>query len=140
MKKLCFWISLLVCTTVLLTGCAITYDYQLTELENVSMRVIDPTATGATLVITDTNEKPFMYGEWYAIQKEVDGEWVDVETVIREYGFNDIAYQPHEGTDTLRLTVDWEWLYGELPAGKYRILKEVDKQFISATFRVNDET
>ena len=84
MKKLCFWISLLVCTTVLLTGCAITYDYQLTELENVSMRVIDPTATGATLVITDTNEKPFMYGEWYAEAEELAG--IGVELSFDEEG------------------------------------------------------
>ena len=34
------------------------------------------------------------------------------------------------------MTVDWDWLYGKLPTGHYRILKQAGAEVISAEFTV----
>lgn len=48
--------------------------------------------------------------------------WEDVPTIIEDYGWNTIAYMvPKE--DSTEFEIDWEWLYGKLPAGTYRIIK-----------------
>ena len=36
----------------------------------------------------------------------------------------------------ITLNVDWKWLYGELPTGQYRLLKQVDNQYISVEFDI----
>jgi hypothetical protein len=62
-----------------------------------------------------------------------------------DYGFNSIAYQlkRDEITD---FKIDWEWLYGELEPGEYRIRKEVmdfvetgsnDKYMLYVHFMIN---
>lgn len=63
-------------------------------------------------------------GEWYKLETTVNDEWREVETVISDYGFDDIAYLIKKN-DITRLEVNWEWLYGELSPGFYRMSKEV---------------
>ena len=41
-----------------------------------------------------------------------------------KYGFDSIAYMIAAGERT-ECELDWEWLYGELPAGEYRVEKAV---------------
>ena len=66
-------------------------------------------------------------GSWYIVEKwtQMDG-WKEVETVIdkQQVGWTAEAYMILEGSTT-EWEVNWEWLYGELPAGKYRIGKQI---------------
>ena len=110
-------------------------NYKPTEIENVSIRISDISLTGATITIKDTNKKPYTYGEWYKIEKEVSGKWYEVKTIIKDYGFNEIGYIPDKNNE-VKFVIDWEWLYGELPLGSYRILKQVNNQFISIEFGI----
>ena len=41
-----------------------------------------------------------------------------------EIGWNDVAWIISMD-DTTEMEVNWEWLYGKLPTGKYRIGKEI---------------
>ena len=131
MKKLTVILLILL---ALLTGCGRESAYQPTGAENVTMTVSDVTATGAVVTIQDHNPEPFVYGEWFVIEREKDGGWYEVKTKITNYGFNEIGWLTDHGK--LTMTVDWEWLYGKLPAGHYRILKEAGGQIISAEFDV----
>ncbi|MBE6153904.1 MAG: hypothetical protein E7166_06755 [Firmicutes bacterium] len=110
-------------------------NYKLTEIENVSANIYDISLTGATIIIKDTNEKPYIQGEWYKIEKQVDGKWYEVKTLLDNYGFNSIGYLPDENNE-VKHVIDWEWLYGELPLGSYRILKEVGGKYISIEFNI----
>ena len=79
---------------------------------------------GATFVLSNLTNKDYQYGEFYVLQRKTDSGWEDIGTVIDDYGFYDIGYKllangSHE------VVVDWEWLYGALPNGEYRICKEV---------------
>lgn len=109
--------------------------YTPTELENVSISISNISLTGATIIIKDTNEEPYTYGEWYKIEKQVNGKWVEVETIIEDYGFNSIGYLPDKNNE-VKFVMDWEWLYGELPLGSYRILKEAGRKYISIEFGI----
>lgn len=83
-------------------------------------------------------------GSYYVIQKLENESWVDVEYLPQEYA---VAWTMEAWTiqkeSTTTWDVNWEWLYGELPAGEYRIGKEImnfrgtgdyDKEMIYAGF------
>lgn len=136
MKKLIVFLFVL----SILTGCGgepaqPTQTQQSTQVENVTIRISDISPSGATLVIADTNPEPYLYGKWYKIQKLTDGQWQDVPHVIDNYAFTAIGYIPDENGE-VKFTINWEWLYGTLPAGTYRIFKEVNQQEISIEFQI----
>ena len=135
MKKYIACLLALLCVAVLMVACGKETGYQPTEVENVTMQILDVSATGATVVIKDTNEEPYMYGSWYKIERETDGKWTEVKTVIDNYGFDLVGYLPDINGE-VKFDVNWEWLYGQLPPGNYRIVKEVNSQNISVEFRV----
>lgn len=120
-------------TLFILTGCAEqpaqpTQTQQQTQVENVTFQISDISPTGATLVITDTNAEPYLYGEWYKIQRLTDGQWMDVPHVIDNAAFNAMGYIP-DANGEVKFTINWEWLYGKLPSGAYRLWKQVgDKE------------
>ena len=89
------------------------------------MQVKDGTATpsGVTVTLKNVTDTEYTYGESYTVQRKTDNGWVDVEPVIENYGFDDIAYML-PATESEEIIVDWEWLYGTLPAGDYRMVKE----------------
>jgi len=109
--------------------------YKISELENVSIDIYDISLTGATIVIKDTNENPYTYGDWYRLEKQVGGKWYEVNTIIDNFGFNAIGYLPNKDNE-VKFVIDWEWLYGELPLGSYRILKEAGNKYISIEFDI----
>lgn len=135
MKKVIALATALICMAVVFVSCAKESTFQPTEVENVSMSISDISPTGATVIIKDLNVKPYIYGEWYTIEKGKNGGWYEVDTIIDNYGFNDLGYIP-DNNGEIKFTVDWEWLYGELPSGNYRLLKQVNLQYITAQFSV----
>ena len=132
MKKLT---AIFLVLMVLLTGCARESDYRSIGAENVTMTVSGVTPGGATVTIQDSNKDPFVYGSWFQIEREKDGVWYEVRTKITDYGFDEMGWLTDE-QGGLTMTVDWEWLYGELPAGHYRILKQAGTQVIGAEFSI----
>ena len=132
MKKLTVFILIML---ALLCGCAQESAYQPTGAANVTMTVSGVTPSGAVVTIQDCNSEPFVYGEWYVIEQEKDGLWYEVKTKLNDYGFNEIGWLVDDNGQ-LTMDVDWEWLYGELPTGHYRILKQAGTQIISAEFDV----
>ncbi len=86
----------------------------------------DVTPTGLTLVCTKNGGDPtgkIQCGTEYHLIVLEDGTWKNVPTVIEEYGWDGMAYLIREGKDT-EFEISWEWLYGALPAGTYRLTKE----------------
>ena len=135
MKKFILFLFIL----SILAGCAEqpipSTQIQQTQVENVTIQISDISPSGASLVITDTNPEPYLYGEWYKIQKLTGGQWQDVPTVIDNYGFHEIGYIPNANGE-VKFPINWEWLYGKLPAGTYRIFKEVNRQEIFIEFEI----
>lgn len=119
------------------------YDWGITlKAENV-------TSSGLTLVCTQSggeNVAQLETGSFFVVQKKKSSKWKDVDYIVKEdeIGWTMEAYTVPKGkTDTY--DVDWEWLYGKLPSGDYRIGKEFmnfrgtgdfDKEIVYAEFTI----
>ena len=104
---------------------------------------------GADLLFVQSDGNPkgdLQYGDDFIIEKNIKGEWKEAPIVIAgNYGFNAIAY-PITKDEVTNFVIDWEWLYGELEPGEYRIGKEVmdfietgsyDKYMVYVHFIIN---
>lgn len=86
-------------------------------------------STGAMLCYNQYNKEAptgqLEDGDDFAIEVKKDGEWEEAPIAVEgDYGFNAIAYTISPD-DTTRRELNWEWLYGELAPGEYRIRKGV---------------
>lgn len=103
-----------------------TFDI-VNNLEDVTMIVNGETPTGLTVVFKNNSDIECIYGEYFYLEKKYDGKWYEVPIAIKEnYGFEDIAYILPANEET-EWVVDWDWLYGSLEAGEYRIIKDIHK-------------
>ena len=136
MKKYLVLFWLFVCMAALV-GCGgqEISDFVESDVKNVEVRVENVSPAGVTLTIKDTNAEPYVYGEWYEVNRLENGNWCVVEPIIEAYGFTEIGYIVDEN-GLVKFDVDWTWLYGELPAGHYRILKQAGQKTIAAEFAV----
>lgn len=66
--------------------------YEITDVKNVSVNIFDITHTGATIIIKDTNITPPAYGEWYKIEKEINGKWYEIKPIINNYAWAEITH------------------------------------------------
>ena len=99
------------------------------ETWGITLTAEDITSTGVTIRCTQSGGEPT--GELQT------GSWYILETWTREYGWKEMPYVI-EGeigwtseawmipmNDTREWIVNWEWLYGAVPSGKYRIGKNI---------------
>ena len=103
-------------------------ESQISEIAlSFSLKNISP--TGATLVFdqydADAPKGELMFGEDFVIEVFKDGKWEEAPiTVEGDYAFYAVAYNlPCE--EITERDIDWNWLYGELVSGEYRIGKGV---------------
>ena len=90
-----------------------------------SLSVEDVTESGLTLVCTQSGGEPtgeLQTGGDYKLIVLKDGTWQDVPTIIEDYGWTAEAYMIPKDNST-EFDINWEWLYGKLPAGTYRLTK-----------------
>lgn len=118
------------------------------NLEGVSMVVKERTASpdGLILVFKNNSDKKCIYGEFFILEKKLDNKWYEVPITIEgNYGFHDIGYRLNPG-DKNEWEVNWQWLYGSLAKGEYRIIKDIldfrktgdyDTYYLAAEFRLD---
>ena len=97
------------------------------KISGISMVIKDGTLTkiSATVVITDVIKgEDHAYGSSFRIEKKENDKWVKLDTIIDDYGFTAMAYYVDEN-NKLEMNVKWDWLYGELQKGEYRLIKIV---------------
>lgn len=112
----------------------------------ITLSAEDITPTGLNLIVSQSGGYPsgdLQTGSWYELQRLENG-WVPVETIIDNYAWAAIAYLiPKDGK--YEKEINWEWLYGKLPKGNYRIGKEImdfresgdfDKRIFYAYFEI----
>lgn len=118
MKKLL--LVILSITVLLIGGCDNTFG------SDITMEIKEETLTtkGATVVIKDTTEGERTYGEWFRIDHKEGKKWVSLKTITdSNYGFNLMGYSLDENHEVY-FEIDWEWIYGSLQPGTYRIVKK----------------
>ncbi len=103
------------------------FAYNENNLEGVSMLVSDVTADGCTVVFQNDSGEELTFGEDYCLERldAETSEWRYVRIVLEgDYSFNSIGY-PVADCESRDWTVNWNWLYGSLEPGTYRIVKSV---------------
>lgn len=158
MKHL-FILTFLIISFILLLGCEnsnnessneetdltpTTYDI-VNDLDGVTMTVKENTVSsiGLTVIMENQSDKECIYGEDFLLEEEIDGKWYQVPITLEgNYGFNDIGYNL-ASSEMREWAVEWEWLYGSLGKGKYRIVKKIldfrgtgdyDEHYLAAAF------
>ena len=98
--------------------------YRITnEALNISIKKNSVTQVEVILDIKNDTNYTYTYGQSYTIEKYVDGKWYVIEPK-NDLVFNSIGYtiKPKE---IKKIKINWEYHYGKLPSGKYRIVKDV---------------
>lgn len=119
--------------------------YTLNDFAGVTMTLISTTDTELTVSIASDNKNTCIYGEYYSIEYLKDGTWYALPYVAEgNVCFNDIGYELTKG-DSRKWSTNFEWLYGKLPVGQYRIVKDIldfrstgdyDKYYLSTEFTI----
>lgn len=95
----------------------------------ITLTATDVTATGLTLRFKQFGGAPtgeLQTGSAYTLERNHDGIWDAVKTKTDEpLIWNSLAFMIAKN-DITTLETNWEYGYGELPAGTYRIGKKVD--------------
>lgn len=120
---------------------------EVTSLSDVSMKadIESVSPTGLTLLFENNSEVDLIYGEDLLLEEAVEDRWYEVPTTISgEYAYEDIGYEVEPGEEA-SMAIDWEWLYGDLDEGYYRIAKRVlhsretgdfDEYVLTAEFKI----
>ena len=132
MKKTIF--TILICCFIFLgiTGCGNAKnefdvgnksDVQISQ-NDVSLSIKDGTLknTGVTLVLTNNSDEDFNYGNPYEIEIKKDGEWHKINVQLN---FTLPAFSL-KAKESKEIELDWEYDYGKLASGTYRIIKSID--------------
>ena len=95
----------------------------------VKLTVKDITSSGLTIVCRQQDGAPtgeLQTGSPFTLERLDNGPWVEVETIIPKdsicWTMEAWRIMPDE---IVEWSVDWSYLYGELPAGSYRISKSI---------------
>ena len=97
------------------------------EAIGLMMSVSNVTPSGLTVHFRqyeDKNTGELIYGEDYTLEKLEGEKWEAVPMIIDNGVFTDIGYNiPKNGE--AEIETNWEWLYGNLEPGTYKITKTV---------------
>jgi Big-like domain-containing protein len=141
-KKAIFLLVISFMLTFLLSACAMKdtdeehiemeislKEGETTDVWGIQLSVRNITSTGMTLICQQSGGKPtgeLHTGSYYFLKRKSGEDWVKVEKLEPE---DDVAWTDEAWTipmdDTVAWEIDWEWLYGKLPIGRYRIGKEI---------------
>ena len=110
------------------TGWDPTPHETVNNLAGAAMTVAEETVspTGLTVKFENDSDSDCIYGEYFGLERLINGQWYQVPVTIEgDYAFEDIGYELPSGASS-EWTVDWEWLYGSVEPGEYRIVKILD--------------
>ena len=90
--------------------------------EGLTMTVEDIGTSEITVLIANNSGEEFTYGEYFSLQKQIDGQWYAMPVRAYNIGFQDIAHILPDGesaSETYNLDI-----YGTLEPGIYRLVVE----------------
>ena len=93
----------------------------------ITMEAKDVTPKGMTLVIRQEGGVELTgevnTGDPYALKMREGDTWIDVPMIRDDIAWNAIAYLVPTGGE-LEQNLNWAWMYGDLEAGEYLLVKE----------------
>lgn len=94
-------------------------------------------STGLVYTVDNQTEEVCTYGEEYVLEKRVSGTWCQIETKADDVVWKLIQYQLNPSEHRSH-SINWEYLYGVLDCGYYRITLTVNENTtISAEYKID---
>lgn len=121
------------------------FTEEVNNFEGVTMLMEKYKSTEGDVEISNGTEKEIIYGEYYDIQVQSEGKWYSIQ-LPEGIAYNAIGYSVGPG-ETGVWQVNWEYAYGELPVGKYRMVKDAmdfrapgdfDKYYLAVEFEIKE--
>lgn len=108
-------------------------SFELKEVNEVGMVIV---------TMTNNSDTELTYGEGYRLDVLLDGLWYRVPTTEGNWAFVSLAYLLPAGESTeLTYGADNSAMYGDLPAGTYRIMTDVrldrETEYLSVEFTLD---
>jgi len=99
-------------------------EYYITD-DYVSFKIKEEglTKEKATFILENHVEADYTYGNPYSLEKEKDGIWYEIEP-INDMNFNMVGFDL-KANEKVEIEIDWEYHYGSLNTGKYRVVKDI---------------
>lgn len=99
------------------------------EKWGVTLNVEDITTKGLTITCTQSGGEStgeLQTGSWYILEQWTqENGWKEIPYIVEgEFAWTAEAWMIPKN-EVCEWEVNWEWLYGQIPAGKYRIGKEI---------------
>jgi len=119
------------------------------NFDKASMNLVPGTITpvGLTVEFSSSNDNQCIYGSFYSLEFIRDGKWYQLpygDKIKNEVSWTKEGYKISKG-EKQQFQENWEWLYGKLGAGQYRIIKEIsdfrgtgdyDTYYLAAEFTI----
>lgn len=137
-NHLTLFLLILIFSTGSLAGCdslsskstadlkATTHE-QVDDFPGLTMTAVDDSikASEITLLFENQSRSHIVFSDDFFLEEKIDGVWYEVPVIINGvYSFDGLAYEVLPSKES-ECKVEWEWLYGNLKPGNYRILKSV---------------
>ena len=97
--------------------------FPVNDLQNVTMKMEKYKSWEGEILIDNQSGSKLVTEEWYCIQKLENGEWHRMSELI-DGTWKQVGYAIQDG-ETAVFQINWKTWFGELSAGKYRIVKAV---------------
>ncbi|MHA6251648.1 immunoglobulin-like domain-containing protein [Oceanobacillus sp. CAU 1775] len=118
------------------------------DLNGVTMQVVEETVSplGLSVRIENNSDNRVVFSDDFLLEMKIAEDWFQVPIKLESYGFNDIGYEVEPGASE-EWPANFEWLYGSLEDGDYRIFKKVldfrgpgdfDEYDVAAEFTINE--
>lgn len=114
-------------------------SYEIVSPSDIKISLKDTSSWGTTMTIKDDSSNGHVYGEDYIIERESNGKWYEVKTIIDNYGFNDIGLLLDDNNEVV-FKINWTSIYGLLPhSNHYRLLKRYENNtYLAAYFELEE--
>ena len=90
----------------------------------VSLTAESITPAGGEFVLSNESAEPYSYTGWYALNMRTDEGWGNMKSTDDSLIFT-LLLQKLYMLDSYTLSYNWSNAFGELPAGEYRLVKEI---------------
>lgn len=126
-------IMLLITAVLIFSGCGSAEDVgrksslQIETEKSVVMEITQLSETGIELEISNLGDTKAYYGKWYSLERNIDGEWYELNFAEgnADITFPAVGYDLNAGLSAKK-QIDWEFAYGKLPEGHYRLIKDFE--------------
>ncbi len=150
MKKITLLLGLLAISFLVITGCD-SKDLKLNgestleiDKDSADFMVVNDTlvSTGASFTLKNNLDTEINYGGEYTIERKENDKWYKIKP-IQNMNF-DLPATTLNALETYELFISWNSIYGKLPEGKYRMIKNINytinsknvNAYISAEFEI----